>query len=151
MLYLVFDVGAYSMLAADIEQEEIQHTITRCVVAVQTPPVIASNPCWIFTTRLPSIGGASIHSPFLFRTCNPPVSSCDRNVNSPLESLCGPTPCDPGGDCGYLMNLSRSILPLNASKVVGGSDRHSATWCINILDNLADSAMYSSTSSRAPG
>lgn len=126
-------------------------TTTRCVVAAQTPPVIASNPCWMFTTRLPSMGGASIHAPFLLSTCSPPVSSCERKVKSPVESLCGPTPWDSGGACGYLMNFKRSMLPLNFSKVSGGNERHSATERMKACDSAADRLMYSSTSSFAPG
>lgn len=125
--------------------------MTRCVVAVQTPPVIASNPCWMLTTKLPSTGGTSIHSPFLFKTCSPPVLSCERNVNSPAESLCGPTPCDSGADCGYLTNLSRLMFPLKLSNVLAGSERHSATRCTKPWARLSIWVMYSSTRCWAPG
>ena len=49
------------------------------------------------------------------------------------------------------MNFKRSILPLNFSKVSGGNERHSDTERIKALDSLADSEIYSSTSSFAPG
>lgn len=126
-------------------------TMTRWVVAVQTPPVIASNPCWMLTTKLPSTGGTPIHSPFLFKTSSPPVLSCERNVNSPAESLCGPTPCEPGADLGYLTNLSRLICPLKLSNVSGGSERHSATRCTKSCARLSICPMYSSTRCWTPG
>jgi len=125
--------------------------MTRCVVAAQMPPVMASNPCWILITRLPSTGGTSIHSPFLFSTCSPPESSCERKVNRPAESLCGPTPWDLGADGGYLTNFSRLILPLNSSKVSVGRDRHSATRCTKLCASSSMLWMYSSTRDCARG
>lgn len=126
-------------------------TMTRCVVAAQTPPVMASKPCWMLITRLPSIGGTSIHSPSLFNTSKPPVLSCDRNVNRPAESLWGPTPCESGSDGGYLTNFSRLMFPLNSSKVFSGSERHSATKCMKLWAKSSTAAIYLSTRCCAPG
>lgn len=125
--------------------------MTRWVVAAQTPPVMASNPCWMFTTRLPSMGGTSIHTPFLFKTWRPPVSSCERNVNSPAESLWGPTPWESGAEGGYLTNFNRLILPLKSSNVFTGRERHSATRCTKLWAKASIWEIYSSTKLWAPG
>lgn len=153
MLYRVREVGAYEISRLGFHVSPVArntHTMTRWVVAAQTPPVMASNPCGIFITRLPSIGGTSIHSPFLFKTCSPPVLSCERNVNRPAESLCGPTPCEFGADRGYLTNFSRLIWPLKSSKVSSGRAKHSATRWTKLWASSSILAMYSSTSACAP-
>lgn len=125
-------------------------TITRCVVAPHKPPVMASKPCWMFTTNVLGIGGASIHTPTLFKTCNPPTESCDKKVNSPVESLCGPTPKEPAGAGGYFTSFKRSIPTENGRKVSAGKERHSPTRCRNSRDSFVNASKYSSSSGFKP-
>lgn len=63
-------------------------------------------------------------------------------MKSPVESLCGPTPCDPGSERGYLTNFRRCMLPKKVSNVVGGNERHSATARRKAPESVDNSAVY---------
>lgn len=68
-IFVIFQT--YRTQRGRVPGRRVQHTLTRCTVALTAPSVAASNAFPKFTTKVPSIGGAGIHSPSLPSTSSP--------------------------------------------------------------------------------